>query len=310
MLAFQPFGGLARALILAATVALAPAIVAQNPTPPPQSDSTGSQGQTPPPGHPTQSTDDSNPPQPPGQMQQGKPPQGQMGAMESNEPLDPKAMATLKRMGDYLASLKMMMFNADIFTEVVLENQEKLLIGGTVKYMAMPPKQLRVDLKTDSITRQFIHNGDKFTVIAPRDGYFAEMEAPQPTAEVLTKAAKDYGIEIPFADLLEWGRKENVWSGIKEGFLVNRPMVDGQKTEHWAFRSENLDWEIWIKAGDKPLPLRISTVNTRDPAKPRFIATLKWMEAKPGAAGQFTPSIDKLKQIQFKKAEPNKEATP
>ncbi|AWF81164.1 hypothetical protein BTJ40_10230 [Microbulbifer sp. A4B17] len=310
MLALHPFGGLARALILAAAMVISPAIVAQTPAPPPQPDNTDAQGQTPPPGQQPPPPASSDTPPPSGQMQQGQPPQGQVGTIQSDEPLDPRAMATLKRMGDYLASLKMLMFNADIFTEVVLENQEKLLIGGTVKYMAMPPKQLRVDLKTDSITRQFIHNGDKFTIIAPRDGYFAEMEASQPTAQVLTKAAKDYGIEIPFADLLEWGRKENVWSGIKEGFLVNRPMVDGHKTEHWAFRSENLDWEIWIKAGDTPLPLRISTVNTRDPAKPRFIATLKWMEAKPGAAGQFSPSTDKLKQIPFKKAEPNKEATP
>ncbi|WP_444930931.1 DUF2092 domain-containing protein [Microbulbifer sp. SSSA002] len=272
MLALHTFGGLARTLLLAAAVVIPPTVAAQAPAP--QTDKT------------------------------------QAGTASSEESLDPKAMAALKRMGNYLGNLKMLTFNADIFTEVVLENQEKLLIGGTVEYIAMPPKQLRVDLKTDSITRQFIHSSDKFTVIAPRDGYFAEMEAPQPTAQILTKAAQEYGIEIPFADLLEWGRKKNVWSGIKEGFLVNRPMINGHKTEHWAFRSENLDWEIWIKTGDKPLPLRISTVNTRDPAKPRFIATLNWLEGKPAVKARFTPSTGKLKQIKFKRAEPNKEATP
>ncbi|MCO1334354.1 DUF2092 domain-containing protein [Microbulbifer sp. OS29] len=312
MLAPHSFGGLVRGLVLATTVVIAPAIVAQPPTTPPQpSDSTTQEPkpQNGPDKQQLQPGADGNQRQQQGQMPQERAPQSQMGAMQPDQPMDPKAMAALNRMGQYLASLKMLMFNADIFTEVVLENQQKLLIGGTVKYMAMPPKQLRVDLTTDSITRQFFHNGNKFTMLAPRNGYFAEMQAPEPTAQVLSKAAKDYGIEVPFADLLEWGRKQDTWSGIKEGFLVNRPMINGQRTEHWAFRSESLDWEIWIKVGDTPLPLRISTVNTRDPAKPRFIATLNWTEAKPGAAGSFSPVIEKLKQIKFKKAEPNKGAT-
>ncbi|WP_226646692.1 DUF2092 domain-containing protein [Microbulbifer variabilis] len=356
MLAPHLFGYHTRALLLAVSMALVPAAIAQPTPPPPQpgsapiqdpqdsssdpqqnqpsapTDNSTGQGQPP---APSDNATEQDQPQPPsgstsgqgqtpaptdgttgqGQNGQGQSEQGQntqplAGVAQNGEAIDPKAMEALKAMGKYLASMKTLMFNARIFADVVLENEQKLLIGGKVKYLAMPPKKLRVDLTTDSITRNFIHNGDKFTMIAPRNGYFAEMQASQPTNQVLTKAAKDYGIEVPFADLLEWGRKPDAWAGIKEGFLVNSPMIYGQRTKHWAFRSENLDWEIWIQVGDKPLPLRISTVNTRDPAKPRFIATLKWMQAKPEAAKEFTPAIEKLKQIKFKKAEPNKQEAP
>ncbi|WP_444922022.1 DUF2092 domain-containing protein [Microbulbifer sp. CnH-101-G] len=343
MLAPHPFGCHARALLLAVSMVLVPAVIAQPTPPPPQpggapvqdpqdsssnpqqnqppapTDNPNGQGQPP---APSDGTNEQGQPQPPsgsttgqGQDGQGQSGQGQntqplAGVAQNGEAIDPKAMEALKAMGKYLASMKTLMFNARIFADVVLENEQKLLIGGKVKYLAMPPKKLRVDLTTDSITRNFIHNGDKFTMIAPRNGYFAEMQASQPTAQVLTKAAKDYGIEVPLADLLEWGRKPDAWAGIKEGFLVNSPMIYGKRTKHWAFRSENLDWEIWIQVGDKPLPLRISTVNTRDPAKPRFIATLKWMQAKPEAAKEFSPSTQKLKQIKFKKAEPNKQEAP
>ncbi|WP_444946905.1 DUF2092 domain-containing protein [Microbulbifer sp. VTAC004] len=301
MLAPKPLGGLTRALILAVLVISVPAATAQ-PSPPPPSETAESQSQT---TEPNGSVPKPSPP--PGQKDSPQTPTNQMESAESNQSIDPKAMEALQQMGKYLASMKTLMFNARIFTEVVLDNKQKLLIGGKVMYMATPPDQLRVDLTTDSITRQFFHSDNKFTMLAPRNGYFAEIEASQPTPEVLTQAAKDYGIEIPFADLLEWGRKPDAWAGIKEGFLVNSPMVNGQRTKHWAFRSENLDWEIWIRVGDQPLPLRISTVNTRDPSKPRFLATLKWMEAKPGATGKYKPATEKLKKIPLKKAEPNKQ---
>ncbi|WP_444884740.1 DUF2092 domain-containing protein [Microbulbifer sp. PSTR4-B] len=333
MLAPHPLGCHTRAMLLAVSIALIPAVVAQPTPPPPQPGSPPTQDQqggsnNPPQGQPPAPSDNTTgqgqPPAPPGdttgQGQPSSPPdtspgQGQSaqslaGVDQNGEAIDPKAMEALKAMGKYLASMKMLMFKARIFADVVLENEQKLLIGGKVRYMAMPPDKLRVDMTTDSITRNFIHNGGKFTMIAPRNGYFAEMEASQPTSQVLSKAAKEYGIEVPFADLLEWGRKPDAWAGIKEGFLVNSPKVNGQRTKHWAFRSENLDWEIWIQVGDKPLPLRISTVNTRDPAKPRFIATLKWMKAKPEAAKEFTPATGKHKQIPFKKAEPNKQEAP
>ncbi|MFA0812141.1 DUF2092 domain-containing protein [Microbulbifer epialgicus] len=304
MLAPKPLGGLARALILVVAVIVLPTTIAQPSTSPlPESTETQSE-----PTEPNGSPPKHSPP--PGQPDNTQTPTAQMESAQSAEteqPVDPKAMEALDRMGRYLASLRVLMFNARIFTEVVLENTQKLLIGGKVNYMAVPPNQLRVDLTTDSITRQFFHNNDKFTMLAPRDGYFAEMQASQPTAEVLSQAAKDYGLEIPFADLLEWGRNKDVWAGIKEAFLVNSPKVDGKRTQHWAFRSDNLDWEVWIAVGEKPLPVRISTVNTKDPAKPRFLATLKWVEGEQSDASQFRPPTSKLKQIKFKKAEPTKE---
>lgn len=222
--------------------------------------------------------------------------------------VDPESLVALSRMGKYLASLNTIAFDADISSEVVLDNGQKLLIGGLVRYLAVYPDKLRVELVTDSMKRHFYHNGKKFTLVAPDEGYFAELDAVSSSRDFLANAAGEYGIEMPFADLLDWGRAQDSWKDIREGFLVGKPKVKGEETEHWAFRSPNLDWEIWIKTGDKPLPVRISTVNTRDPEKPRFEATLKWSEAKVAKDEMFSPAPSKdLKRIEFKKVAPKKE---
>ena len=237
---------------------------------------------------------------------QGKDPQSKPDATEQS--VDPRSLDALSRMGKYLASLKTLAFDATISTEVVLDNEQKLLIGGLVRYLAVAPDKLRVEMITDSMKRHFFHNGRKFTLVAPEEGYFAELDANAPTREFLRIAARDYGVEMPFADLLEWGHKQDSWKEITDGFLVGKTKVNGAETEHWAFRGPNLDWEVWIATGDKPLPLRLSTVNTKDPAKPRFEATLKWSESKVAKDALFTPSLSKeLKRIEFMKAAPKQE---
>jgi len=39
------------------------------------------------------------------------------------------------------------------------------------------------------------------------------------------------------------------------------------------------DWEIWVRTGDRPLPLKLSIVSTADAARPRYEAVLTWTES-------------------------------
>jgi hypothetical protein len=48
-------------------------------------------------------------------------------------------------------------------------------------------------------------------------------------------------------------------------------VVGGVKCDHLAFRGNQVDWQIWIETGDKPLPKK-------------FVVTTKWMTGAP----QFT----------------------
>ena len=216
----------------------------------------------------------------------------QASGSESSQ-VDPESVAALSRMGKYLGSKKSLAFDAQIYTEVVLDNEQKLLIGGSARYLVQKPDKLRVELVTESIKRHFYLDGQKFTLVAPDEAYYAELEASGATRDFLIRAARDYGIEVPLADLLEWGHTQDSWKGIQEGFLVGKSKIEGVDVEHWAFRGAELDWEIWIQGGERPLPLRISTVNTKDPARPRFIASLKWHDAAKIKGDEFRPDVGK-----------------
>src|SRR5262249_47888826 len=67
--------------------------------------------------------------------QQAQAPAGPGPATGAAPPdLDPASVAALKRMGDHLAALRSFEIVASISFEYVFDNEQKLLIGGTVRH--------------------------------------------------------------------------------------------------------------------------------------------------------------------------------
>jgi len=63
---------------------------------------------------------------------------------------------------------------------------------------------------------------------------------------------------------------------LKSAYKVGSATVRGVETDHFAFREDNVDWELWIQRADPPLPVKISIVDRNDPAKPAFTSFLTW----------------------------------
>jgi hypothetical protein len=194
------------------------------------------------------------------------------------EPLiEPAAIAALQDMGAYLAGLERFTLDADTLMEVVLDSEQKLMIGGQARYQVQRPDRLRIDLATDVVNRQLFYDGSSVTYVAPDQNSFARLDAvPDNIHDLLAVLARDYAVAFPAADLFLWGTEAEPVDLVTEAFHVGTSVIGGTDTQHWAFRSEGQDWEVWIDAEGPPLPLRISLVDQQDPAKPRFTASYHW----------------------------------
>lgn len=191
--------------------------------------------------------------------------------------IEPASVEALRRMGDYLAGLQAFELSSATELEVVLDTDQKLLIGGTVHYLVRRPDRLRIDLVTDVVNRQFYYDGRTASYVAPEEGFYAQVDGvPGTIKEMLEQAAQTYSLTFPLADLFAWGTPEAPVDKLREGFHVGRAEIGGVAAEHWAYRGEDQDWEIWIRAEGDPLPLRISSVDRDELTRPRFLATLDW----------------------------------
>ena len=229
-------------------------------------------------------------------------PQPQPSQVPASTPpeLAPEAIAALRRMGQHLVSLRSFEIVATLSIEYVLDNDQKILLGGTSQYRVRRPDRLRIDLSTDMLERVFQYDGKTLVVTAPKEKFFGRLEAKPTVRETLAWAAQTFGIEVPLADLFDWGTTDSSEADIREGFHVGKSRVGGVECDHWAFRQDDADWEIWIRSGDAPLPLRLSIVNTTDPARPRYEAVLTWTENRDFPDEIFIqPAAPDAKRIEF-----------
>ena len=87
-----------------------------------------------------------------------------------------------------------------------------------------------------------------------------------------------FGIALPLEDLFRWGdgsRNARI-EALKSAYKVGTATLEGVPTDHFAFREDDVDWEVWIQSGGAPLPRKLVIVDRNDPAKPTVTARLSW----------------------------------
>lgn len=200
----------------------------------------------------------------------------------------PEAVAALKRMSEYLAGLNSFELTSEATLDVVTVDNQRLQLDGQAHYKVKKPG-IWIELTSDIKNRTYFYDGKQFTIYAPKLGYYASMPAPPTNREFLKSLYDKYGIELPLEDLFRWSDgDESDIRALTSGFSVGTATIDGVKTDHWAFRQGDYDWEVWIEQGDRPLPRKLTIVDRTDPAMPGYTARLKWTLNPVFAASDFT----------------------
>jgi hypothetical protein len=207
--------------------------------------------------------------------------------------IDPDATGALNRMGTYLQTLKAFQVRSSTTTDDVLEDGQHVQYASTADILARVPDRLRLEVSGDRQHRLYLYNGKDFTLFAQRLNYYATVPAPATIRELITHLQDKYGIDMPLADLFEWGTSESNASKIKSGFDVGPSDVEGTTCEQYAFRQEGLDWQIWIQKGDFPLPRKLVLTTLTDESRPQHSAVLTWNLAPSfnDAAFTFDPPL-------------------
>ena len=191
--------------------------------------------------------------------------------------LDPEALQALKRMSAYLGTLKMFELTADSTIDLVMDDGEKIQQSGITTYKVRRPDGLVVETAWDRKARQFIYDGKKLTIYAPKLGFYAQADAPSTIRETLAKVEEKYGISLPLEDLFYWSETgDRALAPPDEGYYVGVSTQDGVETDQYAFRDGDLDWQIWIEKDDTPVPRKMVIIDRSDEARPEFSARLKW----------------------------------
>jgi hypothetical protein len=208
--------------------------------------------------------------------------------------LDAKAIGALTAMGKYLRSLKSFTLHADTAIDEVLTTGQKIQFAGSLDYTVAFPNRLRAEVRSDRRTRDYYFDGKSLTQYAPRMNYYATIAAPGTLSELVQVANQKFGLPLPLADLFLWGTDKSGVEDITAASYFGPARIGGRDCSHFAYRQPNVDWQIWIEKGARPLPCKIVITTTDEPAQPQYAAVLKWDVAPKLQASTFvfTPPKD------------------
>jgi hypothetical protein len=205
---------------------------------------------------------------------------GQSDPAKAN-PVDPAAIQALKDMGAYLQKLKRFRVSTDLTGERVLADGQKLQHAASATMDVQRPDMIRVSTETARAHRVLTYDGKTVTLYTPAQKYYSSVPFSG-SLDALTEALeKRFGVQIPLQDLFLWGTPAAPVDKIESAMNAGQDIVDEVVCDHYAFRQGSIDWQIWIQAGDQPLPRRLVITNRADEARPQSTSTIDW-NLKPG----------------------------
>ena len=198
--------------------------------------------------------------------------------VEDEMSIEPEAMAALTEMGNYLNTLKSFSVISEMSMDEVLLTGQKILVTGTTQYSTRLPDRLRISSKIEEIGRdsEYFYDGKSFTIYSNPDKYYATFDAPANIGELLDIARNRYDIEIPLRDLFYWGTEKEKAEDIQAAYFISTTGINGTPCKHYAFRQEDVDWQIWIENDDTPLPRKLVITSKLEKGEPQYISTMTW----------------------------------
>ena len=198
------------------------------------------------------------------------------GAPAAKGSIEPAAMTALQGMGSYLRTLKSFQVEAAVTDEDVLDDGQKIQYSGVTNILAQMPGRLRAEVSNERHERLYLYDGTSVTLFAKRMNFYATVPAPPTVGQLADKLDENYGFSVPLEDLFRWGSPGWSTDQITSATDVGPSVVADTTCEHYAFRQDDIDWQIWIQKGDFPLPRRLVITTKTDEARPQHTAVFTW----------------------------------
>ena len=192
--------------------------------------------------------------------------------------IEDEAVQALKDMSTFLMTANTLQIVSNGSLDVVTNNGQRIQLDGRTTYKVRKPAGFVIDYESDIKSRRFIYDGKNFTVYSPKLGFYSTVAAPATNKDVLKTIYEKFGIALPLEDLFRWadGSHADRIQALRSAYNVGPATIDGVATDHYAFREDDVDWEVWIQQGAQPFPKKLVIVDRNDEAKPTFIARLSW----------------------------------
>jgi hypothetical protein len=216
-----------------------------------------------------------------------------------------QAKSLFKAMSDYLAAQNAISFAFDSTLEVVTDQGQKLGLASSGTLTLNRPDKLRVTRTGGFANIEMAFDGKTLTLLDKNANMFAMTEETRTIdqlADVLLR--KKYYTpaitfseaamrSVPAADLLMSDPYAELMPRVVDAKDLGSGVIRGVEC-HLAFRTDDVDWQIWIAQGDRPYPCRYVITSAMIRKSPQYtIDVWDWKTGAEVAAASFSLDVPK-----------------
>jgi hypothetical protein len=202
------------------------------------------------------------------------------------------AKKAVKSMSDYLAAQKAISFDFDTNLEVVSTQGQKAGLASSGTLTLNRPDKVRATRKGGFANVEFVSDGKTMTLFGKDANLYAQVEAPGTIDQVVDTLRDKYHRPVPAADLLMSDVYEQLMPQVTDAKDLGSGVIGGIECDHLAFRTKDVDWQVWIAQGSRPYPCRYVITSTQVAGAPQYTIDIRnWKTGADVAADRFSPAL-------------------
>jgi hypothetical protein len=200
-----------------------------------------------------------------------------------------EAKGLLKAMSDYLAAQKTISLTYDASFEVVTKDHQKLLLANSGAIDLSRPDKIRATRSGGFANVEMVFDGKTFTILGKEANVYVQTEAPGTLYQLVDDLRDKFHKPMPGADLLLPNVYDELMRDVVDVKDLGSGVIGGTECDHLAFRTKELDWQIWIAQGDRPYPCRYVITTTQVDQAPQYsIQITDWKTGDKVASDDFS----------------------
>jgi len=211
------------------------------------------------------------------------------------------ARTLLQAMSDYVASQDSVSFDYDATREVVTVEDQKLGLASSGTVTLGRPDRVRATRTGGFVDVEMLFDGTTLTLVGHNANVFAQTDMPGSIDQLIDELRDTYGLPLPAADLIVSNPYEALMSEVVDVKDLGSGVIGGVECDHLAFRTDEVDWEIWIAHGERPYPCRYVITSRDVPQAPQYTIEIRdWRTGDEVAADDFAfERSDGASEIEF-----------
>ncbi|MCP4381824.1 MAG: DUF2092 domain-containing protein [Hyphomicrobiales bacterium] len=202
------------------------------------------------------------------------------------------ARRIFQSMSDYLGSQTAFSFDYDASLDLVSKEGQTLSLASSGEVSVARPDKIMAARTGGFANVDMVFDGTTLTFVRNDASAYVQVEIPGDIDNLVDTLRDEYGRPLPAADLLMSNVSDEILPLVEDVKDLGSGVIGGIECDHVAFRTADVDLQIWVAQGDSPHPCRY-TISSKDvPGSPQYtIVVSDWKAGADAAGGDFKAVI-------------------